>query len=143
VIVVDSSVWIDFFKGNFTPAASQLPELIRCEPVLVGDLVLCEVLKGARNSQHALVLEHTMRQCQCVTMLDADLARTAADNYRQLRSKGFTVRKTVDLIIGTFCIVNNYKLLHADRDFDAMEALLGLKVVPTHYMINEPHVSYG
>ena len=76
-------------------------------------------------------------------MLDARIATAAAENYRELRSKGVTVYKTIDLIIGTYCIINDHSLLHSDRDFDPMEHYLGLKVVPTHYMVNEPMVAYG
>ena len=143
MIVVDSSVWIGFFNGHSTPAISKLPELLRDEEVLVGDVVLCEVLKGARSPKHARTLELAMRQCELAPMSNTELALVAARNYRELRGKGFTVRKTIDLIIGTFCIAHNHTLLHADRDFDPMEELLGLKVVPTNYMVNEPYVRYG
>lgn len=143
MIVVDSSVWIDFFKGNPTPAVTKLSELLRVERLLVGDVILCEVLKGARTPAHAHKLEQKMRKCTVAPMLDANLAVIAARHYRELRSKGITVRKTIDLIIGSYCIANRHTLLHADRDFDPMEELLGLKVVPTHYMVNEPMARYG
>jgi predicted nucleic acid-binding protein len=143
MIVVDSSVWIDFFRGHPTPAVSKLPELLRTKEVIVGDVVLCEVLKGARSPEDARTLERAMRRCELAPMSNAALAIIAARNYRELRSKGFTVRKTIDLIIGTFCIAHHHTLLHADRDFDPMEQLLGLQVVPTRYMVNEPFVRYG
>ena len=143
MIVVDTSVWIDFFRGQPTPAVTKLSELLRVEKLLVGDIILCEILKGARSSEHAIKLEHFMRKCSLVPMLDARLAVAAASNYRELRSNGITVRKTVDLIIGTYCIARRHTLLHSDRDFDPMETFLGLDVVPTHYMVNEPLVRYG
>jgi predicted nucleic acid-binding protein len=111
--------------------------------VIVGDVVLCEVLKGARSPEHARTLERAMRRCELAPMSNTSLAIIAARNFRELRSKGFTVRKTIDLIIGTFCIAHHHTLLHADRDFDPMEQLLGLQVVPTSYMVNEPFVRYG
>lgn len=143
MIVIDSSVLIHFLNGYATPAVNALNRLAREETILVGDIVLCEVLKGARSDAHAKLLERMMRQFDSVRMVDVRIASTAADNYRRLRSKGVTVYKTIDLIIGTFCIVHGHSLLHADRDYDPMELHLGLKVVPTHHMVNEPMVAYG
>lgn len=144
MLVVDSSVWIDFLNGQVTPEVGQLSELLAEESILVGDVVLCEVLKGARTAVHASALEYEMRQFEFAPMINSDIAVAAARNYRKLRSEGYTVRKTIDLIIGTYCIEHNYTLLHADRDFDPMETLLGLKVVPpAHYMVREPYLRYG
>jgi predicted nucleic acid-binding protein len=144
MIVVDSSAWIDFFKDSSTPAAHHLTKLLRGERVLVGDLILCEVLQGARSERHAEQLELSLRRrCEFVSMSDVALATAAAANHRHLRSNGVTVRKTIDVIIGTYCIMHRHSLLHADRDFDPMERYLGLKVVPTHHMVNEPMVAYG
>jgi hypothetical protein len=143
MIVVDSSVWIDFFKGQLTPATARLSDALVGRDVLVGDLVMCEVLQGARSNKHADVFELAMRRCKLVRMCSMELAVAAASFHRQLRAQGFTVRKTVDLLIGTYCIVHRHTLLRTDRDYDPMERLLGLKVVPTHYMVNEPWVAYG
>jgi hypothetical protein len=143
MIVVDSSVWIDFFKGHFTPVTARLSDALVSRDVLVGDLIMCEVLKGARSDKHANLFELTMRRCKCVDMCSVELAVAAAEFHRQLRAKGFTVRKTVDLLIGTYCIMHRHTLLHSDRDFDPMEQHLGLQVVPTHYMVNEPRLAYG
>jgi predicted nucleic acid-binding protein len=143
MIVVDSSVLIHFLNNYATPAVNCLHRLARQEKLLVGDIVLCEVLMGARSDLHARKLERELQQFTSVRMLDRRVATAAADNYRRLRSLGITIYKTVDLLIGTFCIVHGHTLLHADRDFDAMELHLGLKVVPTHYMVNEPMVAYG
>lgn len=143
MIVVDSSVWIDFFKGQLTPATMHLSQARLRQDVLVGDLILCEVLQGARSDKHSNAYELAMRRCKFVEMCSMTLAVAAAENHRLLRSKGFTVRKTVDLLIGTYCIVHGHTLLHADRDFDPMERYLGLKVVPTHFMVNEPRLAYG
>jgi len=143
MVVVDSAVWIDFFKGRLTPATTHLLQMLGHEPILVGDLILCEVLQGARDDRQSRDFELTMRKCEFVDMACADLAIAAAARYRQLRATGITVRKTIDMLIGTYCIINRHTLLHSDRDFDPMELHLGLKVVPTHYMVNEPMMAYG
>lgn len=143
MIVADSSVLIDFVNGHITPCTSRLGDLLRHQSILVGDLVLCEVLKGARTETHARMLEHELRRFEWVQMLDANIAVAAAENYRRLRAKGFTIFKTIDLIIGTFCIAHQHTLLHSDRDFEPMARWLGLKVVTTTYMVNEPTLAYG
>jgi len=144
MIVADTSVWIDFSRGLVTPTTMRLAELLRNKDLLVGDLILCEMLQGARSERDANALElKVRRQCDLVTMSDPNLAAEAAANRRFLRGKGITVRKTIDLLIGTFCIVHGHTLLHSDRDYDPMEQYLDLKVVPTHYMVNEPMVTYG
>lgn len=143
MIIADSSVWIDFFKGHPTPATAHLSEARASQDLIVGDLIMCEVLQGARSDKHANVCELAMRRCKFVEMCTMELAVAAADFHRQLRAKGFTVRKTIDLLIGTYCIIHRHTLLHADRDFEPMERYLGLKVVPTHYMVNEPMAAYG
>lgn len=97
--------------------------------VLVGDLILLEVLQGARDEAHASRIERLLRSFQIVPMLDDEVAVQAARNFRTLRAEGLTIRKTVDLIIGTFCIVQGYSLLHDDRDFLPMEEHLGLRTV--------------
>jgi len=97
--------------------------------ILVGDLVLLEVLQGARDEAHAAKFERNLRAYRIVTMCNPDIAVRAAHNYRLLRAHGITVRKTIDLIIGTFCIAGDHILLHADRDFEPMAAFLGLRVV--------------
>ena len=129
MIVVDSSVWIDFFKGKATPQTLRLRELLGVELVSLGDLMLCELLQGARDDQHARALERELRKFDIHPILDDNLAVTAAKNYRVLRDTGITIRKTADLLIGTYCIENDHYLLHSDRDFDPMQKHLGLKVV--------------
>jgi predicted nucleic acid-binding protein len=143
MIVVDSSVWIDFFKGRLTPTTAHLSRALASRDVLVGDLILAEVLRGARSDRHAEAIELTLHRCTLVEMCTLEIAVAAAGYHRQLRAKGFTVRNTTDLLIGTYCIVHGHTLLHSDRDYEPMERHLGLKVVPTHYMVNEPMVAYG
>jgi predicted nucleic acid-binding protein len=127
--LVDSSVWIDLLRGTDTAQVTHLFQLIDDDDLLVGDLILLEVLQGARNEIDARRFEEALREFPTVSLLDPDLATIAAANYRFLRSHGITIRKTVDLIIGTFCIERGHHLLHSDRDFEPMERLLGLRTI--------------
>ncbi len=130
MIFVDSSVWIDHFRDARTAQVSRLRALVdEEEDLLVGDLVLCEVLQGVRSDRDAERVEGALREFEFVTLGDPELAIIAAANYRLLRRRGVTVRTTVDLIIGTFCIERGHVLLHSDRDFEPMERLLGLRTV--------------
>lgn len=97
--------------------------------IIVGDIVLLEVLQGARDDAHAAIIERNLRQFPIASMISDSLAVQAARNYRQLRDRGVTVRKTIDMIIGTFCIEQGHELLHDDRDFDPMAQYLGLRAV--------------
>jgi predicted nucleic acid-binding protein len=126
VILVDSSVWIAHLRGSLTPATAKLEAAVTTEPILVGDLILLEVLQGARDELHAARIERGLRRFEVAPLLEADLAPRAARNYRRLRDMGITIRKTNDIIIGTFCIERGCLLLHDDRDFLAMEEHLGL-----------------
>lgn len=128
MILVDSSVWIAHLRGVRNDATDKLRVAAAREPLLIGDLILLEVLQGARDETHAARIERALRQYAVETLLDADLAPRAARNYRRLRALGLTVRKTADVIIGTFCIERGHRLLHDDRDFAPMERHLGLMV---------------
>ncbi len=128
MIVVDSSVWIASLRGLDTEVVRKL-RAIKSRRILVGDVVLLEVLRGARDDRHASRIERDLREFRIERMLDVDLAIRAARNYRRLRERGITTRKTIDTIIGTFCIERGHQLLHDDRDFDPMAVHLGLKVV--------------
>ncbi|MCP5364178.1 MAG: PIN domain nuclease [Hyphomicrobiales bacterium] len=129
MIVVDSSVWIDFLNGNETPEVGRLSALLGTEPLLVGDVILLEVLQGVHSETDASRVEAALRRFDVVPMLDTDLAVIAATHYRRLRTLGITVRKTIGLIIGTFCISGGHVLLTADRDFAPMAEHLGLTLV--------------
>jgi predicted nucleic acid-binding protein len=129
LIVVDSSIWIAHLRDLATEPVRKLRALGDLALLLVGDLILLEVLQGARSPADALNLEREMRQFEIVSMLSPDLAVEAAANYRLLRSRGVTPRKTADLIIGTFCIEHGHTLLHGDRDFEPMRVHLGLQVL--------------
>ena len=128
MILVDSSVWIAQLRGLRTPATAKLEAAASRELLLVGDLILLEVLQGARDDAHAQRIERGLRRYTLVPLLDSELAPRAAQNYRKLRELGITIRKTADIIIGTFCIEHRHSLLHDDRDFAPMEEHLGLMV---------------
>lgn len=128
MIVVDTSVWVDFFNGRPTAEADALTELLGERPVVVGDLTMAEVLSGFRHDSDFRKARSVLESCEFRPMVGKAVAMEAAGNYRLLRKRGITVRKTIDILIGTFCILNRLPLLHSDRDFDALEDHLGLVV---------------
>ena len=128
MIVVDASVWIDFFNGRPTAEADTLTELLGECPVVVGDLTMAKVLSGFRQDADFRRARSLLESCEFRAMVGKEVAVGAANNYRRLRRDGITVRKTIDVLIGTFCILNALPLLHSDRDFDALEEQLGLVV---------------
>ena len=129
MIVVDSSVWIDYFNGAATRETALLDDILDAEPVLTGDLILCEVLQGFRSGRDARRAGDALDTLHFAPMVGREIALASARNYRHLRARGVTVRKTIDMLIATFCLENGHRLLHADRDFDAIEAHLGLQTV--------------
>jgi len=129
VILVDSSVWIDFLRGTATPPADKLDSLLGVTPLAVGDLILTEVLQGCSSDKEFNDVRRLLSSLSIVTLGGPEVAVEAARNFRRLRALGITVRKTIDTVIATRCIVDGYELLHADRDFDAFEAHLGLRCV--------------
>ena len=127
--MVDSSVWIANLRKLDTDAVRKLEAAVRSrETVLVGDLIMVEVLQGARDDADAGQIEQLLKRFKVVSLITEGMPARAARNYRLLRSHGVTIRKTVDLIIGTFCIDHGHTLLHQDRDFDGMARHLGLRV---------------
>lgn len=126
MILVDSSVWIDFFNGNDTPQTTRLDELLGLEPVGLGDLILTEVLQGFGDDNDYRTAKRLLSELTIHEMLGVDRAIRAADLYRRLRKQGITIRKTADVIIGSFCIEENYPLLYSDRDFDPIVRNQGL-----------------
>jgi predicted nucleic acid-binding protein len=130
VIVVDSSVWIDFLNGRKSPHVQRLHAILGSEEIIVGDLMLCEVLQGLDGERAARDVEALLRRFEIVPMAGETIAIAAARNFRSLRRRGITVRKTIDLLIGTWCIENRRSLLHNDRDFRPMALHLGLVEVP-------------
>ena len=131
MIAVDSSVWIDFLNGRDVPHVKVLRATLGLEEIVVGDLMLCEVLQGLADERSARQVEALLRRFEVVAMAGASIAVMAARNFRSLRRRGVTVRKTIDLLIGTWCIENRTPLLHNDSDFRPMVRHLGLLEVPT------------
>ncbi len=130
MLVVDSSVWIGFFNGTRRPPVEALAGLLDHGEVqlIVPDLVLYEVLRGFRLESDLRVARRLMQGLDVEAAVDPALASVAADHYRSLRQQGFTVRSGIDVLVAAFCIERGYALLHDDRDFDAFEALRGLRV---------------
>lgn len=126
MIVVDSSVWIDYFNNVATNQTDRLDRWLGREPILIGDLILTEVLQGFRRQSEYDTAKSALAELFYEDMVGREIAVRSAENYRFLRAKGVTVRKTIDVLIGTFCIVNNHSLLDCDRDFDVMERHLNL-----------------
>jgi len=129
VIVVDSSVLIAAMRGHTTEAARRFRSEVDPDEVMIGDLVLLEVLQGADGERHARAIERELRVFVVAEMLDLSIAVKVAENFRQLRRVGVTIRKTTDLVIGTFCIERGHLLLQQDRDFAPMVEHLGLRLV--------------
>ena len=127
MVLVDSSVWVDYFNGRSTRQTDFLDVLLGTEPVAIGDLILAEVLQGFRGDADYAAAKELLASLTIYDLLGATLAIKTADNYRTLRKKGVTVRKTIDAVIATFCIQRRTPLLYSDRDFDPFVRHLGLK----------------
>lgn len=128
MVIVDTTVWIDYLRGSDNPETRWLDRELQQQPLGLTDLILCEVLQGTTNSAFAQVRADLLK-FQVFQTGGNDLAIAAAQNYRALRRGGYTVRATIDCLIATFCIENHHHLLHRDRDFDVFEKRLGLRVV--------------
>ena len=129
MILVDSSVWIDYFKGTITPQTEKLDSLLSLEPLAIGDLILTEVLQGFANERDFEQARKLLTSLTLVELGGQEIAIQAARNFRALRVLGVTVRKTIDCVIATRCIESDYDLLHNDRDFDQFTKHLGLRSV--------------
>jgi predicted nucleic acid-binding protein len=126
VILVDSSVWIDYFRGVVTPQSDRLDGLLGVEPVAIGDLMLTEVLQGFGSDRD---FERALQLLGTLTVIDIggeEIAVQAARNFRALRALGVTARKTIDTLIATRCLADRHTLLYSDRDFDPFVRHLGL-----------------
>jgi predicted nucleic acid-binding protein len=131
VILVDSSVWIDYFRGTSTAHTDRLDSLLTTDRLAVGDLVVAEVLRGFRDDLAFERARDVLEQFLLIELGGYRIALQAAKNYRLLRARGVSVRKTVDTIIATKCIEDGFALLHCDKDFDPFVAHLGLRSVVT------------
>ncbi len=129
MLVVDTSVWVDYFNGVENPQTDFLYAILDKTPILIGDLILAVVLQGFRHDPDFEKVRRILGKFMQESMVNPVLALQSARNYRFLRQKGVTVRKTIDSLIATFCIENDYELLHNDSDFDGYEKHLGLRVI--------------
>ena len=130
MIVVDSSVWTGFLNGRNVPPVPRLRAILGTDEIIVGDLMLCEVLQGLESERAAREVEVLLRRFEIVSMAGDAIAVVAARNFRALRRRGITIRKTIDLFIGAWCIENRRPMLHDDSDFHPMARYLGLIEVP-------------
>jgi len=126
MVVVDTTVWIDYINGLDNRHTNALDYELQYNQVVTGDLIMVEFLQGFRNDKDFETAKEIINSLIYFDMLGRDISLKAATNFRTLRQHGITIRKTADIIIGTFCIENKFPLLHNDRDFEPMERLLGL-----------------
>lgn len=128
MIVVDTSVWIDYVNGVVTPQTNILDIELESSRLATGDLIIVEFLQGFRDDKQFLKAKDLMDSLEYYDFVGREMAINAAQNFRRLRKKGITIRKTIDVLIATFCIEYGFELLHNDRYFDPMEEILGLRV---------------
>jgi predicted nucleic acid-binding protein len=129
MLVVDTSVWIDYLNGTINWQTNYLDDALSTETILLGDLILAELLQGFRHDGEFKSASEYFNAFECVQFGGIELALKVAKNYRYMRSKGVTVRKTVDMFIGTWCIENDTTLLHNDKDFDVIATQLPLRLL--------------
>ena len=128
MIVADTSVWIDYVNGTITPQKNILDIELEKRRVATGDLIIVEFLQGFREDKQFQEAKDLMDSLEYYDFVGREVAINAAQNFRKLRKRGITIRKTIDVLIATFCIEYGFELLHNDRDFDPMEEVLGLRV---------------
>jgi predicted nucleic acid-binding protein len=129
VVIVDTTVWVDYFRGIRNPETDWLDAELDRQRLGLTDIILCEVLQGVHDDSAAADVERRLRKLEVFETGGVEFASEAARNYRVLRARGHTVRKTIDCLIATFCIRSGHSLLHRDRDFDPFETYLGLSVI--------------
>jgi predicted nucleic acid-binding protein len=129
VIVVDTSVWIAHLRNHPLPAVQTVRDPALANDILIGDIVLTEVLQGARDGRHATRLEAALRQFPIVAIVGSHMAAQAASNYQMLQSAGFAMNKIADLFIGTYCIGHGHERLQCDADFEPMARVCGLHLL--------------
>lgn len=129
MVIVDTTVWVDYFRGIRNSETDWLDTELDRQRLGLTDIILCEVLQGVHDDSAAADVERRLRKLEVFETGGVELATEAARNYRVLRARGHTVRKTIDCLIATFCIRSGHSLLHRDRDFDPFETYLELAVV--------------
>lgn len=129
MVIVDTTVWIDYFRGRENPETEWLDRELGQQPLGLTDLILCEILQGVQPESAVTQVRSELKRFELFETGGEDLAVAAAENFRTLRRRGRTVRKTIDCLIATFCLTRGHALLHRDHDFDHFEELLQLAVV--------------
>lgn len=129
MVIVDTTVWVDYLNGVSTLHTDWLDQELDRQRLGLTDMILSEVLQGVRNEREATVIRRELLKFEVFTAGGVELAVTAAQNYRTLRAKGRTIRRTIDCWIATFCLINDHSLLHQDRDFEPFEEFLNLRVI--------------
>jgi predicted nucleic acid-binding protein len=129
MVIIDTTVWIDYLNGVSTPQTDWLDTELDQQRFGLTDLILCEILQGVRDEQEARETHRELSKFEIFETGGVELAVTAAQHYRSLRAQGRTVRRTADCLIATFCLLNDHTLLHNDRDFEPFEQFLGLRVI--------------
>ncbi len=129
MIIVDTTIWVDYFRGTHTPHTDWLEAQLSKERLGLIDLILCEVLQGITTDSQFDAVQEQLLELEVFETGTVELAIEAALNYRRLRTAGRTVRKTIDSLIATYCLLEGHALLHNDRDYDSFEDVLGLKVI--------------
>jgi predicted nucleic acid-binding protein len=129
MVLVDTSVWVNYFNGIAAPQTDRLDQLLGTGRLLTGDLIIAELLQGFPRDADYRSARRLLLELPCAELVGRENALVAAGHYRRLRKLGVTVRKTIDVLIGTFCIRYSHELLHADRDFDPLQRHLGLRVL--------------
>ncbi|MCW9706387.1 type II toxin-antitoxin system VapC family toxin [Fodinibius salsisoli] len=128
MILVDTSVWVDYFNGIENQQTESLDQVLSEQSVLLGDIILTEILQGFDSDKEFRLAKQALDPLDCVHLGGKSLAIKAASNFRFLRSKGVTIRKTVDMLIGSWCIEHEVELLHNDKDFDQIATQLPLQI---------------
>jgi predicted nucleic acid-binding protein len=129
MVIIDITVWVDYLRGADNPETNWLDKHLSLQRLGLTDLILCEVLQGIQDEVEFARARGNFLKLKIFQTGGTELAVIAAQNYRQLRLRGYTVRKTIDCLIATFCLLGKYELLHRDRDFDCFERVLGLRVL--------------
>jgi predicted nucleic acid-binding protein len=129
MVIVDTTVWIDYLRGTENPETHWLDEHLEKQRIGLTDLILCEILQGIRDQNTFARVKADLLIFQVFHTGGNEQAIAAAQNYRELRQRGYTVHKTIDRLIATFCLQARHELLHRDRDFDCFEKVLGLRVL--------------
>ena len=129
MIIIDTSVWIDYLGGFETSQTRWLEQALSTQRLGLTDLILCELLQGVREESQFDEVHHAMLEFEIFPMGGVELAVRSARNFRTLRARGYTIRKTIDCMIATFCLVKDHLLLHNDSDFAPFEQVLGLRVI--------------